>query len=153
MSKIIIFLISAMALLGGCTSSTTTTTSGGSMSPIQAAGCDVETAILGGAAQAVATALNCSSVTYVQASLTTALGNANLCANATVSSTKAEALKAKSVMKPMGIVGNLACPVAVNTIMGFLSNSIPPGWGCSATANASALSAALTAACESAVPI
>jgi hypothetical protein len=125
------------------------------MSPIQAAGCDVETAILGGAASTIASSLSCTNQSAIQASLTTALGNANLCSNPSVASTSAASLKSavKSAAKPQGIVGNIACPIAINTIVGFLSNSIPSAWGCSAAATATSLEAALTAMCETAVPI
>lgn len=152
-----LFLITAMAFLAGCpkTTTTTTPTGGGTMSPIQTAGCDVETAILGTAASAVATALSCTATAAIQSSLTVALGNANLCASPIVSGTTMSALKseAHSAAKPMGVVGNLACPIAINTIVGFLSNSVPAAWGCSVSSSASALSATLTAACEAAVPI
>ena len=147
--KIVLSLLISLMFVGGCTSSS------GSMTPIQAAGCDVESAILGGAATAIATALSCSSVSSVQSSLTTALGNANLCSSSQVASVTASSLKAakSAAVKPLGIVGNLACPIAVNTIVGFLSNSIPSAWGCSASTDAASLSTALTAACEAAVPI
>jgi hypothetical protein len=151
--KKILFLLTTMAFLGGCPKTATAPT--GTMSPIQTAGCDVETAILGTAASAVASALSCTGSAAIQASLTVALGNANLCASPIVSGTTMAALKseASAKAKPMGVVGNLACPIAINTIVGFLSNSVPTTWGCSATSSASALVSVLTAACESAVPI
>jgi len=133
----------------GCTSSTPT--SSGTMSPIQAAGCDVETAILGGASTAVGTALSCTNTSAIQASLTTALGNANLCAAPGVAAVTGSAIKAKAVGKL--VIGNIACPIAINTIVGFLSNTVPTAWGCSATASASSLAATLTTVCEAAVPI
>lgn len=136
--------------LAGCTSSNS-----GTVTPIQAAGCDVESAILGGAAGAIASALSCTSTSAIQASLTTALGNANLCAAPGVAAISAASMKsAKSAaVKPQGVIGNLACPIAVNTIVGFLSNSVPSAWGCSASASASALAATLTSVCEAAVPL
>ena len=141
-----IVMIIACLFTFGCTKST------GTMSPIQAAGCDVETAILGGASTAIATALSCTNTSAVQASLTTALGNANLCTAPGVAAISTSSLKAQK-LKSLGVIGNLACPIAINTIVGFLSNTVPTGWGCSTTATASALEAALTAACEAAVPI
>lgn len=174
-----ILLIPVLLAFVGCTSSTTTTPSGGSMSPIQAAGCDVETVLLGGASSAVATALSCSNTTAIQTSFTTALGNANFCATpippTTASGSAAKAKTAEPVwttigqipvsalhagtsveakaVKTMGVVGSIACPIAINTVIGFLTNSVPAAWGCSATASAAQLETVLTAACEAAVPI
>jgi hypothetical protein len=154
--KMLLICILSLAAFAGCTKSSS---GGGTVTPIQAAGCDIETAILGGASGAISSALSCTNSAAIQASLTTALGNANLCAApgvAAVSSGQMSAAKASmksAAAKPMGVIGNIACPIAISTIMGFLSNSIPSAWGCSASASAAGVSAALVSVCEAAVPI
>lgn len=166
--KFITFIAAGLAL-AGCSKSPT-------MTPIQAAGCAVETAIEGGAATALATALSCGNQAAIQASIATALGNANLCktpippapvsamSKAAVgpvwqtigdvpgSALQSHAVKADAV-KAMGVVGNIACPIAINTIVGFLSNSVPSSWSCSAGATASSVEATLVSVCETIVPI
>lgn len=141
-----LLLMTVMAfLMFGCTKSSTS-----SLTPIQAAGCDVESLVTSGFASAVASALTCTNTTQIQTDLQTAFGNANLCQGQVAAATMAQ-LKAKGVSK--GIVGSIACPIAINTAVGYLSNSIPTTWGCSAAATAASLSATLTTLCEGAVTI
>lgn len=149
-------LLCALFTIIGCTSSS------GSLSPIQQVGCDIETAINASFSQAVASALTCSNPGAIQSSLATAFSAANLCMGQVAAATTAQLSSAKAALKagvksdavkPLGVVGNLACPIAVSSALGFLSNAIPASWGCSATASASALSATLTTLCEAAVPI
>lgn len=140
----------------GCTP--TAPTAGAVMSPIKAVGCNIETAVSTGFANAVAAALTCSNVSAVQTSLQTAFGNANLCvAQASVDLAKKAALEAKVSGKPAlkGIIGNIACPMAISAAMGYLTATIPAAWGCSASAttSAAAIATALTTACETAVPL
>ena len=147
--KSILTIATCVFTLCGCTKTAT-----GSMTPIQAVGCDIQTLVTSGLAASVATALSCTNQTQIQTDLQSAFGNANLCAAQAVSTANAAQVKAaKAAAKPMGIVGNIACPIAINTVIGFLSNSVPTTWGCSASATAAALSSALTAACETAIPI
>lgn len=149
--KMLILILAPLFLFGltACPKSST-----GSLSPIQQAGCDIETAINASFSTAVAAALTCSNTAAIQASLATAFGAANLCTGQVASATTTQLNAAKSAaVKPNGIIGNLACPVAVSSALGFLSNAIPSSWGCSATASASALQATLTALCEGAVTI
>lgn len=138
-----LLLISLVSFIG-CTSTPT-------LSPIADAGCQIETAVSSGIGTAVASALNCSNASAVQASLQAAFGNANLCAQqAAVSAAQAQA-KAQGI-KPQGVVGNLACPVAVSAALGYLTNAVPSSWGCSSGTTMSAVSTAVIAACQSAIP-
>lgn len=138
-------LILPLFLFVGCTKTTTST-----LSPIADAGCVVETAVTSGIAGSVATALTCTSVSAIQTSLQAALGNVNLCKTATTAQATAASAK---VVTSKGLVGNIACPLAVNTVIGYLTNSIPTAWGCSAGATAASLELALTVACEAAIPL
>jgi len=131
-----------MCALTGCTKTSPIIT------PIKDVGCAIESAVTGSISQVVATSLNCTNQAAVQASLQSAFGNANLCATASMA--KQASLKSD---RPKGVIGDLACPVAVSAAMGFLSNQVPTTWGCSVGATASALSAALVAACEAAIPL
>lgn len=159
-----------LLFLGLLLMSVACTKSGGSVSPIQQVGCDVESAITGAAGSAIAAAISCSNQAQIASDVQTALGNVNLC-NAGIASaslvkpawskvgdvTKQDLDKAKGVksldVKPMGVVGNIACPIVVNTLLGFATNSIPSSWGCSASTSASSLAQTIVAACELAVPL
>lgn len=155
----------------GCTKS-----GGPVLSPIQEAGCAIESAVSGGMASVVSSSLQCSHPDVVAQQLQAAFGNANLCA-APIAPAPAAAMlagqkyskvgdvsaadlaAAKSGMhanavKPNGIIGNIACPIAINAAIGFLSNAVPASWGCSGpNASISGLIGALTSACEAAVPL
>lgn len=150
------YLIFALLLM--ITACTSSSTSSGSMNPITAAGCDVETAVTAGFAGSIATAFTCSNQAAIQSSLQTALGNVNLCAaNPSVAAVTSAQITAKKALakaaSPMGIVGSLVCPLAINTIVGFATAQIPTAWGCTASASASDIVAALTTACVAAVPL
>lgn len=148
------------------------------LSPIQDAGCAIETAVSGGLAGAVSGALQCSHPDVVAQQLQSAFGNANLCqapvpapAQAAlvagvapkfskvgdVSDADLKAAKSglhANMVKPQGVVGSVACPIAINAAVGFLSNSVPAAWGCTGpNATISGLVSALTAACVAAVPL
>lgn len=135
----------------GCTKTATTTST---LTPIQAVGCDVETAVTASFATGVVKALTCTNEAAVQASLLLAFGNANLCSNqvTAVSAVQIKAAVSKAI-KPQGVIGNIACPIAVSTALGYLTNSVPVSWGCSASASATTLSTALISLCESAIPL
>lgn len=158
MNKCLLILFGFLAIFEmGCTSSST----GSSISPISAAVCDVESAITSAEAVAIASLLTCSNESTIQSSLQTALGNANLCSNASISAATAAQIasaKAAHAVKTAGmpvskaVIGDLACPIVVNVLIGFGTSSIPTSWGCSASSTASSFMAALTTACESAVP-
>lgn len=144
-----------MVMMIGCS----TTPTNPVLTPIQAVGCDVETAVTTAFAATVATSLACTNQTAIQSSFQTALGNVNFCASSSVSSVTAAQIKdaaakmTSKVAKPMGIVGTIVCPIAINTIIGYATAQIPTTWGCSASVSASTVGAALTAACEAAVPL
>jgi hypothetical protein len=151
--KILILILAPLLLLtASCSKSST-----GTLSPIQQVACDIETDLNTSFSAAVATALSCTNQAAIQSSLALAFGNANLCTGQVASVTAAQLSAARAAVKAnavsaKGVIANLACPVAVSSALGFLSNAIPSAWGCSATATASALSATLTTLCE-ALPI
>lgn len=148
----------------------TKTTAPGSLNPIQQVGCDVESAITGAAGSAIASAISCSNQAQVASDIQNALGNVNLC-NAgvavaslasdgpkwtkigDVSKQDIDAAKSSKKLSPMGVIGNVACPIVVNTLLGFATNSIPASWGCSASTSASSLGQTIVSACELAIPL
>ena len=143
------FLVCAgVTVMGSSCSKTATTTTTAVLTPLEDVGCSIETAVTGGMASTVASALTCTNVAAIQASLVTAMGNVNICAKA-----PAVTVQSKGLVKTQGLIGNIACPIAITTVVGFLTNSIPTTWGCSANATVAALTTALTAACEAAIPI
>lgn len=174
MKFINLFILCAMVgLSAACTKSAT-------MSPLQAAGCDVEGLGTSAAASAIASVLSCSNAPQIQADLQVALGNVNFCAvdvpAASVASLVAGAKKysklgdvsaadvaaAKAAkpglvkseaVKPMGIVGNIACPLIFNVGIGYLTQAVPSGWSCAASASTASVSQALITACEAAIPL
>lgn len=134
--------------LFGCTKTNSTLT------PIQQVGCEIESAVSTSFSAGVASAMSCTNQAAIQASLQTAFGNANLCAGPASAVTAAQIKTAKSLaVKPQGVVGNLACPIAVSSALGFLTNSVPSSWGCSASASASTLQSTLVSLCETAIPL
>ena len=161
------FLVLAIFALGlaGCTS--------GSMNPVQQAACDVEKVALTSVSQVIAGALNCSAPDAIEANLEVALGNVSFCqtplqapsALATVKALAAgqgwqtigdikipgNGVKSLAV-EPQGVVGAIACPIIVNTVLGYMTSSIPSAWKCSASSSAGSVSAAITAACIAAIP-
>lgn len=170
--KLILALISCVFVLS-CSKSTSPV-----LTPIQDAGCAIETAVSGGLAGAVSTALSCTNPQVVAQQLQSAFGNANLC-SAPVPAPAAQAMVAgaqpkyskvgdvsasdlnaakaglhANLVKAQGVVGSVACPIAINAAVGFLSNSVPAAWGCSGpNATISGLVSALTTACIAAVPL
>lgn len=161
-------LILSLFILGAACTKTST----GTVSPIDSAGCAVESVITGALASTIAGAITCSNSTQIASDIQTALGNVNLC-SAGLSSPSVAALTAKwtkigdvskqdidnakgvkaQVVKPMGIVGVIACPIVVNTLLGYATNSIPTSWGCSSNTSAATLGATIISACEVAVPL
>jgi len=55
-------------------------------------------------------------------------------------------------VKPDGVIGNIACPIAVNAALALVTTQIPSSWGCTPGSVTTDLSTALTAACVAAVP-
>lgn len=120
-------------------------TSKSALTAVEQAACNEETAAIGGFASQIATTLNCSSQPAIVASLTTALGNANVCKYLPAASS--------GMVKTQGVIGNLICPIAVSTVVGYMTSQIPVAWGCTVTTQASAVVASLTTACETVVPV
>ncbi len=114
-----------------------------SLNSVVAAGCNEQTKALTGLSAGIAKSLNCAKPEAISASLTAALGNVNLCKYAVTPG----GIVAK------GIVGNIVCPVAVSTAIGFLTAAIPPEWECTVSADAGGVASALTSICEAAVPL
>lgn len=160
-------LLGLFVFATACTKSSTP----GSLNPIQQVGCDVESAITSAAGTAIAAAISCSNQSQIATDVQNALGNVNLC-NAGLQSASLAALskpawlkvgdiskqdidkaKASKGLAPMGVVGNIACPIVVNTLLGFATNSIPASWGCSASTSASGLGQIIVSACEAAIPL
>ena len=160
-----IAIIIAFFGMAACTKSSTP----GSVTPIQSAGCAVESAITGAAATTIAAAISCSNQTQIATDIQNALGNVNLCSAGIaapaqlagpkwskvgdVSKQDIDKAKASKGLAPMGVVGNIACPIVVNTLLGFATNSIPASWGCSASTSASSLGQVIVSACEAAIPL
>mgnify|MGYP001610854352 CR=1 FL=1 len=113
------------------------------LTSVESAGCVAETAVLTNFSTKIAAQLNCTHPDAIQASLTAALGNVNLC----------KLVPAHGIVSPTGVVGNIVCPIAVSTAIGFMTSAIPTAWGCTVTQEAGAVSAVLTSICESSVPL
>lgn len=167
------------AMLAGIVLTGTACSSSSSSNPVlvalDSAGCDVEAAITGGIGQSIVSACKgTGTAAACSAAYQTALGNVNLCsvqvssAAALVAGVKsfkkigdvtaADLSKAKGsvkaqVAKPMGLVGSIACPIAVNTIMGYLTAQIPLACGCTVSLTASQADVDLVNACQIAVPL
>jgi hypothetical protein len=161
-----IAIIIAFFGMAACTKSSTP----GSVTPIQSVGCAVESAVTSAAATTIAASISCSNQAQIATDIQNALGNVNLCAAGVapapaalvgpkwskvgdVSKQDLDKAKASKGLAPMGIVGQIACPIVVNTLLGFATNSIPVSWGCSASTSAASLGAVITSACEAAIPL
>lgn len=172
--KHVLFAVLAVGLITGCAWFKSAPVQA-VLQPVEAVGCSVETAITGDfGAEVVAECQGTDPAACGQA-FQTALGNVNLCnlslpqpANALAASApkwgkvgdvtdgdlKAGkgAVKAQAV-KAQGIVGAVACPVAINTALGLLTGVIPQACGCKNNLSASQVGQALNLACQAAVPI
>lgn len=169
MKQVLAFVMITLfaGLLSGCTS--------GSMSPIGSAVCDVEKVALTGVSQSIAGILNCSAPDAIETSLEQALGNVNFCKTPVQQDSASDTVKAlvagqnwqtigdihlplsqsgaKSLSAaPQGVIGALACPIIVNTVLGYLTSSIRSSWKCSNSASAGTVASAITAACVAAIP-
>ncbi len=115
------------------------------LQPVVHKACEDETKAINAVVASMDSVLHCKSA---EVCIKAALGNADICKYSPA------ALVAEGKVAAKGLVGNIVCPVATAAALGFLSNSIPESCGCELTAdvNASAVAAALTAACVAAVP-
>lgn len=100
------------ALLGGCTSKST-------VDPVVQAGCNVEATISGAFASAIAGTIPCDDGGAIQADMLNALGKANLCRTTST-----------GTMKAQGIIGDIVCPIAVNSALGVFGSKLPTSWKC-----------------------
>jgi hypothetical protein len=152
------------------------------LTPIKATGCAVQQAITGAFGAEVVTECAGTDPAGCGEAFQEALGNVNLCTAPlpqaapapglapqsvvavvwkTVGDVPADALKAKppsgglkaQALKPQGIVGAIACPIAINAGLGLLTAKVPAACGCKQNLSAGQLGAALSAICVSAVPL
>lgn len=150
MKKMLCFF-GLMFLLTGCPSNSGGTTSP-VLTPIADVGCVVEQAITSGFGSLVVAQCAGTNALACGAAFQVALGNVNLCATPQVAQVTKEALMSKAA-KPQGIVGSIVCPIALNTVMGLLTATVPAACGCTQNLSASAISGLLNAACVAAVPL
>jgi hypothetical protein len=140
------------------TLSCTKTTTQLLLTPIEDVGCAVEQSIATVGAQGLVAQCG-APLSAAQACIMASIGNANICKLPGVSGITADQLKTAQMkfrsekVHAQGIVGNLACPVGVSFLMGYLSTAIPASCGCTQSMVGSTLSTVLTAACEGAIPI
>lgn len=168
--KLLTLAIFLVAL--GCTKNTPV------LQPLQVAACDVETAVTSAFGSAIVADCGGTNAVACGGAFQAALGNVNMCAQPVptppvsadskiaapkmtigdVTSQQIAAAKGgrtikSDAAKPMGIVGSIACPIAINTVLGFLTGAIPQACGCTKSLSASATATDLTAACVAAVPL
>jgi len=144
------------------------------LQPVESLGCGVESAITEGFGSEVVSQCGGTDPAACGQAFQAALGNVNLCAaplpappaqltQSFVSGWKKvgdvpkEALKSSGMkaqaFTTQGIVGSIACPIAINTVLGLLTGVIPKACGCTKNLSASQLGDALGAACVATVPI
>lgn len=147
------------------------------LNPIKDVGCAVESGIMGAFGAEVVSECAGSDPAGCGAAFQAVLGNVNLCAAplpqpaaqpqiASVAVWKKvgdvpdDALKGahSDGVKPQavaakGIVGAIACPIAIQGALGFLTGVIPAACGCKQNLSAGALGSALQAACVTAIPL
>jgi len=141
--KFLLTILSVLAI-SACTSTPATP---GAPAPA-GVGCSVEQVVSGALAASIGTGLQCANLTAIQADLQGALGTANLCATSVAQAQSK--VEGKQPMK--GVVGDLVCPLAVNTAMGLINTKIPAAWGCKVTSGSN-IGSVLSAACIAVVPI
>jgi hypothetical protein len=165
---VLLALMTALAI--GCSSSSPSPI----LQPIQAAGCDVESAITTAFGDLIVAQGNgpASAGAACGAAIQVALGNANLCVQSangapvsqiTMSQIQAHVLKMKAmraaggkgvvaaVPDPMDIVGGLVCPLGDAAFIGFLSAGIPAACQVGSNLSAGTLNQLALAACEAAL--
>jgi hypothetical protein len=144
------------------------------LNPVQSAVCDVESTITSATGSLIVSQCAGTDAVSCGNAIQTALGNANLCAlplptgvvtgltatpKLTVGSiTQAQIDAAKKSMglktlAPMGVVGNMVCPLAETDVLGFLTAEIPVACGCTKNIDAGGIGALLVSACEVAIPL
>ncbi len=96
--------------------------------------CNLQKSIAATVADTVASALACSNKEQISADIMSKLGKANLCAASAT-----------------GVIGDVACPVAINALSEYLRGEIPASWSCTVD-DTSGLAKLLLEACKGAVP-
>ncbi len=133
------------------------------LTPLQSAGCGVETAITGAMGAAVVSDCAGTDAVACGQGFEVALGNVNLCSTPlpsgfattwkTVGDVPADALKVKNIAGKMGVVGNVACPIAIDAALGLLTGQVPKACGCTKNLSAGQMGTTMISVCEMAVPI
>lgn len=104
---------------------------------LAAGGCAAETNAIKSSSQKIAEVLQCANVAAIQDDVTRFVGNLNICK-----------LVAPKGVQAQGPVANLICPVAAAAAVGFATQAVPAGWGCTVSVAADKVQQALIAACE-----
>ncbi len=159
--------------MGACKSTSSNSTVAAILTPLKALGCSVETAVAGDAANVLVTQCG-APLAMAQACIMGVIGNANLCsvtlpasvqsvrllsgaAWKTIGDIPASALKSGTVtaqgVHVEGVIGNLACPLVTQFMLGYASGAIPVSCGCTTSLTQSAFAAAISAGCMSIVPV
>lgn len=105
---------------------------------VKQSGCKAETAVLNLVVTQVGATLGCKNLEAITADMKAGLGKADLC---------------KQEASAQGVVGMIACPLVVDTVVGLAVTKIPAGWECDPKATADQLKEVAKAACEKAVKI
>lgn len=134
-------LLGLFTILCFCACSST----GPTPNPLPAIGCSAETAVTSAVAAAVGQALNCTNLTAVQGDIMTLLGKSNLCQAATPAASAKKGLK--------GPLGDIVCPLVLQSLSTVITGQIPAAWGCDPSAKIADASAMLNAACSKAIGI
>lgn len=132
----------------GCTS----TPAQPNPAPIVAVGCSVETTVTMAIASAVAAAANCSNITAIQTDVQDDLGKANFCDSVSQAMSQ-KALKFTPHSKIKGVVGDLVCPIAVQSLDTLVGTNLPAAWNCAPNAGTGSIAALIVTACESVIPL
>ncbi len=103
--------------------------------------CVAEMKVFSATANKIAVALNCTNPQVILADLTAKLSFIDVCKFA------------PKGMVAQGVVGNIACPIVSAAIVGYAAAQVPVEWGCTVTAEASAVRDALTQVCQGAIPL
>jgi hypothetical protein len=173
--KNLIFLSLLLTLTVACSSSNSNPT----MTPLQDAGCAVESALTSNLGAAIAGITGAANPAACGQALQVALGNINLCAIPVppspapvpasfalkaswkvVGDISADDLKAAKIAKVRlmslsmkGIVGSIVCPLVDDTALGLFSANIPAACQGPNVLSAGGANQALVAACDAAIPI
>jgi hypothetical protein len=105
---------------------------------VKESGCKAQTSVLTVVSAQIGSTLSCKKLDVIMADMKAGLGKADLC---------------KEEAAAQGVVGTIACPLVVDTLVGLAATKIPASWECDPKATADMLKEAAKAACEKAVKI